>query len=186
MKKSISFIDGYEINMNNPYIKEFKWEIMNDPFKSSDLGKQIKHLLIKLHGSIWQFVNNEVLIKTNNDPNNMSINIDVGKEMMIYPTKEKEILSWNYYQFFNLFKQIHWEKMLIIGYSFRDDPVNTAIIENMKYNKEAKLYVFNPHAEEVIKNLNNEIDRKRIIEMPYKFGTPEGKKAIVDMAKYIR
>lgn len=183
MKKEIAYIDGYEQRTYNANIKDFKWELLYDPYRYGEANAQ-KQLLIKLHGSIWQFNNNGNLLKTNNYPDNLPINIDIGKEMMIYPTREKEILSWNYYHFFNLFKKIEWEKLLVIGYSFRDEPINMTIIENMQNNKNAKLWIFNPHLKEVLQNLNGLIDNDRIFEIPQYFGTSSGKKAIEDLVQY--
>ena len=44
-----------------------------------------------------------------------------------------------------------WDKLVAIGYSFRDEPVNTAILENLKRTKTSILIVIDPDAEEVIK-----------------------------------
>jgi len=129
LAKGIKYIDGYDkIEGRNELIKYFRWEDVFDPFYKLLSNRSCEHLLIKLHGSIWQFEYEDELIKTNMDPNFFPVDYSVGEEMMIYPTREKEILNWKYYHFYNLFASIEWNKLLIIGYSFRDEPVNTAIL----------------------------------------------------------
>ena len=54
----------------------------------------------------------------------------------------------------------------------------------MKNNQDAKLFIFNPHADEIISNLKDKIDENRMKKMPFYFGTETGKKAIIDMAHY--
>jgi hypothetical protein len=142
-----------------------------------------KHVLLKLHGSIWQFEKEGKMIKTVMDPQTQSpIEIDIGESMMIFPTKEKEILSWNYYQFFNCFKSIEWEKLLTIGYSFRDEPINRTIIDRMKLDADTKLIVFNPHPEDVLQNLGEELPKNRVIKIRQYFGTPAGNKAVSELS----
>lgn len=184
--KNFKYVDGYESD-NNPFIKNFKWEVIKDPL--SIMGRvSIKSLLLKLHGSIWQFEKNGNMFKTILDPrsNDIPIDIDVGNEMMIYPTKEKQILSRKYYYFFKIFKDIEWDKLLTIGYSFRDEPINTTIIENMNSNKQATLIVFNPHPDDALQNLNYEIPENRVIKIPQYFGTKTGKKAVETLNEYLR
>ena len=125
------------------YTKKFAWNIIYNPLNMGDF--QNNPLIIKLHGSIWQYeqknpITGKVsLIKTNIDPKSFPIPILIEKEMMIYPTKEKEILSENYYHFYNCYKNIIWDKLLVIGYSFNDDPINLVIEENMKNNEKAQI-----------------------------------------------
>lgn len=163
--KGISYNDGYSPTQNQ-YIKSFNQNVIRDPY-------QKLHFIIKLHGSIWQFIQKSQMIKTIVDPKNAPIPIEIEKEMMIYPTKEKEILNYQYYPFFNLFKNITWTKLLVIGYSFRDEPINMAIIENMKMNTTARITVINPNPDNVLKNLNGQIPDDRIRKIPGYFGSKE-------------
>lgn len=89
--------------------------------------------------------------------------------MMIYPVGEKPILQEPYFSFYSLFKEQLWRVLIVIGYSFRDAPVNTAILERLSAQEEPnpKLIVINPHADDVIKHLG-EMDpalQKRIIRI---------------------
>ena len=62
--------------------------------------------------------------------------------------------------------------MIAIGYSFRDDPVNTALLEGLEKVEDATLIVVNPDAERVVKNLGSlaQAFNNHIIRIPKKFG----------------
>ena len=44
--------------------------------------------------------------------------------------------------------------MIAVGYSFRDEPVNIAIAENLDRAEHSTLIVANPHPEDAIRNLD--------------------------------
>jgi len=129
--------------------------------------------LVKLHGSIWQYKYENSIFKTNEDPKNITIPVKIQEKMMIYPTGEKPILKYPYYNFYNIFKMQRWNKLIAIGYSFRDEPVNIAILENLEKTPNSNLIVINPDPEQVIQNLVGstlpEID-DRIIPVEGRFG----------------
>jgi len=185
LSKGINYIDGFVQRNGMPIIKDFNWEQLYQPFNYLTYsGGNAKNILLKLHGSIWQFEKDGKMLKTVMDPTQSPIEIDIGESMMIYPTKEKEILSWNYYQFFNCFKKIEWKKLLTIGYSFRDEPINRTIIDRIRLDPDSKLIVFNPNPDDVLKNLGEELPDNRVIKIPQYFGTPEGDKAVSDLSAY--
>lgn len=114
------------------------------------------HWLIKLHGSIWQFkLDNGKIIQTIAQPDSLPLKISIGEKMMIYPIGEKPILQQPYFSFYNAFREQPWETLVVIGYSFRDEPVNTAIIDRLTQRPppKKKLIVVDPDAENVVKNL---------------------------------
>lgn len=135
--------DGFETT-NDPYIKQI------------DAGNYARlsnaRWLIKLHGSIWQFKQGKKIIKTIADPKNSPIDIKIDEEMMIYPIGEKPMLKDPYHVFYDFFRQQRWNQLIAIGYSFRDDPVNIAILENLQRNEGSVLIAINPHPDEVIRN----------------------------------
>ena len=180
LDKAKTYLDGFTPT-DNPLIKNFDFNKVYQPFEQAKAREKI---LIKLHGSIWQFKQGNNLIKTIVAPNQAPIKIDVQNEMMIYPTKEKEILSWDYYHFFNMFKKMEWNRLMVIGHSFRDDPVNTTIVENMRNNPNAKLIVFNPDTT-VIDNLGLDYPNNNVLQIDEKFGVPESKEKLENMIKWI-
>lgn len=176
LSKEIPVIDGYEDT--GAIVKRFDSLLLTNPYISTE-----SRCIIKLHGSIWQFLRKNELIKTKLDPKSklLPFKIHVDREMMIYPTKEKDILNYQFFPFFKIFKTIVWTKLLIIGYSFRDEPINVAIIENMILNKKAQIIIVDPRPDEVIENLYNNIPENitwripdhRILKFSGKFGSPE-------------
>ena len=109
--------------------------------------------LIKLHGSIWQFKQGDKIIQTTQSPESLPIKISVGEQMMIYPVGEKPILREPYYSFYSIFKAQPWKTLVTIGYSFRDEPVNVAILDNLEYTPQSKLIVVTLDPKETIQNL---------------------------------
>jgi hypothetical protein len=130
--------------------------------------------LIKLHGSIWQFKkDNGQIIQTTSDPASFNLDFSIKENMMIYPVGQKPILQHPYFLFYELFREQPWSTLVTIGYSFRDDPINIAIMERLKSPPPppSKLIVVNPNAEEAIRNLghlSSDIDDRIIrINQPF-------------------
>lgn len=159
--------DGFR-STNNPFVR------VMDPTAYMGMENRGVRWLIKLHGAIWQFKQGDRVIKTIVDPKSTlcPIHIKVDEEMMIYPVGEKPILREPYYTFYRIFGEQKWTRMIAIGYSFRDDPVNIAISENLEKVVNSTLIVINPDAEKVIQNLGSsaEVFNSRIIRIPKCFG----------------
>ena len=157
------YADGFRQTLD-PFIKEIDMTTFS-------LVRQ--RWLIKLHGSIWQYRYKNSYFKTVEDPRASSIPIEIEDEMMIYPTGEKPTLEDPYYEFYNLFRIQRWQKLVVIGYSFRDDPVNIAILENLQRVPDSNLIVINPDPDKVVKNLGDLARSKldnRIIPVEGRFG----------------
>jgi len=155
--------DGFK-TLADQFVKEF------DPKEYGE--HRGSRWLIKLHGAIWQFKQGDKIIKTIDNPRISSVSIKIDEQMMIYPVGEKPILRDPYYTFYKIFTEQTWNKMIAIGYSFRDEPVNVGILENLQRNHRATLIVVNPKPEEIIENfgkLDNEI-HNRIIPVKGEFG----------------
>jgi hypothetical protein len=175
--KGMPIIDGYK-EKGGSIEKYF------DPFLLSKIySDRNSRGILKLHGSIWQFLRGNTMIKTKLDPHSKALpfSIHVEKEMMIYPTKEKDLLNHHFFPFFSIFKNIRWFKLLVIGYSFRDEPINMAIIENMMLNKESQIIIIDPNPKEALDNLYSNISenitwripRHRLFTFEGKFGSDE-------------
>lgn len=128
-------------------------------------------VLIKLHGAIWYFKQGFEIIKTINDPKNIPFQLEIGEQMMIYPTKEKPILRQPYSFFYEAFKDQQWNCLIVIGYSFRDDPVNTVILEQLEKGDDCQIYLIDPEADETVYNFPNyEQYASRFHLIPIEFG----------------
>jgi len=153
--KSIRYADGFRFD-NNRYVG-------NLDVRTYSEGNDLNRWLIKLHGAIWQFKQGDQIIKTTVDPKSphCPIPIKVDEEMMIYPTGEKRILQNPYFTFYQIFKVQEWKKLIVIGYSFRDDPVNIAILENLQ-KTDSNLIILDPNPEKAISNLADSSNNYRI------------------------
>jgi len=162
--KRQQYADGFRPIEGDPFIKQMD-------LTTYSMARQ--RWLIKLHGSIWQYKYKNNIFKTIEDPKTSSIPVKIEEEMLIYPTGEKPILRYPYYDFYNVFKMQRWQKLIVIGYSFRDDPVNAAIIENLEKTQDSILVLVNPNPKKVIKNLGDSAISKfddRIIPVKGEFG----------------
>lgn len=165
MMEGEQYADGFRPTLERPLIKELD-------LTTYSYARQ--RWLIKLHGSIWQFRYGNNIFKTVEDPKAISsIPVRIEEQMMIYPTGEKPILHYPYYGFYHVFRTQKWNNLIAIGYSFRDDPVNIAILENLARVKQSKLIVVNPRPTKVIQNLGTPAISKfdeRIIPVEGEFG----------------
>lgn len=161
--------DGFSVTKRDAYIKEF------DPRNFAELNLQYQWL-VKLHGSIWQFYDKGKFCKTILDPEQLPHRkLKIKERMMIYPVGEKPILREPYYTFYKIFKEQPWRVMVAIGHSFRDMPVNVAVLENLQNRSTSKLIIVDRNPEKAFKNLGVK-DLKlseRIIRVKGKFGKPE-------------
>ena len=151
-KKELPLTDGFH-ETRNPNIRIYRpgsIPRVTDP----DFGKNKGKLLIKLHGAIWCFRQASRIIKTTIDPKSEDIlkDSEIGEQIMIYPTKEKPILRNPYYDFFKSFKEQPWNVLVVIGYSFRDDPVNTILLEQLQRATKPHVFVVDPQADEIVRN----------------------------------
>jgi hypothetical protein len=139
------FTDGFKPIEGRPQIKELDL---------TSFSQAHRKWIVKLHGSIWQYNDNGKIFSANQDPETIELfPVMIQERMMIYPTGDKPILHYPYFDFYNIFKIQKWEQLVAIGYSFRDEPINIAILENLQREENNKLIVVNPNPEEVLKNL---------------------------------
>jgi len=161
--KGEEFADGFR--GNNPFERKLDF---------TTFSEKRERWLVKLHGSIWQYRYQDKIFKTNQDPEKLKgiFPVNIDEKMMIYPTGEKPILKDPYYSFYRVFRMQEWSRLIVIGYSFRDDPVNIAINQNMDRDENSTLIIVDPKAEEIIKNFSPDLQRylSRIIRIPNEFG----------------
>ena len=76
-----------------------------------------------------------------------------------------------YYGFYRIFKEQPWSRMIAIGYSFRDEPVNIAIAENLERIKDSTLVLLDPEPQKAIQNFDSASKfGDRIIAVQGRFG----------------
>lgn len=161
--------DGFSVAKRDAYIKEF------DPHNFAELGNQYQWL-VKLHGSIWQFYDKGKFCKAILDPEQLPHRkLKIKERMMIYPVGEKPILREPYYTFYKIFKEQPWRVMVAVGHSFRDLPVNVAVLENLQNRSTSKLIIVDRNPEKAFKNLGVKEQKlsERIIRVKGKFGEPK-------------
>ena len=149
--KNLPLTDGF-FPTNNPHVKQFSAQAIPIVKEPQTPYRGLK-ALIKLHGAIWYFKQGSKIIETTNDPDKIPVQIEIGEQIMIYPTKEKPILRQPHYHFYKTFKEQEWNCLVVIGYSFRDEPVNTTILEQLESREDCTVFVVNPEADEVVQNL---------------------------------
>jgi hypothetical protein len=163
-----SFADGFVKTIEQPLIRQFDIEeFRRDHLKSST------YWLIKLHGSIWMYKYGNSIFKTLVEPEHSPIPVKIQDQMLIFPVKEKPILDYPYYEFYDLFRKEQWKKMLVIGYSFRDEPVNCAIVDNLRKVEDSIILIIDPNAETLCTNLSflYNIAQQRLIPINGEFGS---------------
>lgn len=165
MTKEEPYADGFKLIQGKPQIKELD-------LTTYSYARQ--RWIVKLHGSIWQYKNDKGIFKANQAPEEIRLfPVKIQERMMIYPTGEKSILHSPYFDFYSIFKTQKWNKLIAIGYSFRDEPANVAIMEDLDKVESSTLIVINPSPEKVIQNFGGlalqKID-KRIIPVKGEFG----------------
>jgi hypothetical protein len=110
--------------------------------------------LIKMHGSIDQFVRRDGEIEKRQAPPDIGYYTSESlEEMMIFPVHEKYITRSPYFDLYNLLRRRLENDPLciVIGYSFRDEAVNNAFIDGAKLNRRLKfIYIGGKSAERTI------------------------------------
>jgi SIR2-like domain len=113
--------------------------------------------LAKLHGSIDYYLreNDEKVLKYSFPTDETDVDIfgeRLKQRMMILPIGEKYVTRTPYLQLLQKFREdlVKEEIIIIIGYSFRDDPINNAIMERIYQKKRVKIVVVSPNARDLI------------------------------------
>lgn len=149
---------GFESN-RNPHFLEFQ------PSKSygeldPDLSVGNVRRLFKLHGSIDQKIENNVVYKCHPE---IRHDIQFAKDMMVFPVAEKYITQYPYFTLYHYLQGVAWtvgsqkEACIVVGFSFRDIPIVNAflkhIIRNEKEGKESSIILIDKDTSSVMENL---------------------------------
>jgi hypothetical protein len=146
-----------------------------DEFLKRYVAKQSRLRLIKLHGSVNWFKNNEQKL----EEGDYHMNLDKAKkrypmdyvvdDVIIYPLSQKELYHSPFAQFFSVFDtELRKNKLwIIIGYSFRDLFIRKMFENNI--GTVEKIILVHPDPDKVRMRFNDETNLK-IIEIKSKFG----------------
>lgn len=174
---------GFEPN-RDPRLLEFQ---PNKSYGSLDphLEKGNVRRLFKLHGSIDQKIENYIAYKYSPG---FKHDIQFAKDMMVFPIAEKYITQYPYFDLYYYLRGVPWtvgsqkETCIVIGFSFRDIPINNAfvshIIRNEKERKESRIILIDKDPTSVLENLRNLLSKenferiyKRIKPISGEFGS---------------
>jgi len=135
--------------------------------------------LCKLHGSIdWYEVEGRVTQLTVVPSESLYAERIEGRRM-VYPASEKYALRSPYAEcLFYLRQRLRTEQFcLVVGYSFRDAPINNAFIDALKFNDRLRIFLLAPRAEVQAKEIGEPLSSK-IVPIKASFGTDEAIAAI--------
>lgn len=144
--KEIPFSDGFE--------PEGEYNVFTNKWDEN------KVCVAKLHGSINYYSRKDgkiVKSRLEAGENPKDIFGEELQRMMIYPIGEKYVTKSPYLQLLNKFyEDLMKDKLIIvIGYSFRDDPINNVFIERIKRNGDFKIILVAPHPEKIVKDMSS-------------------------------
>jgi len=117
--------------------------------RSKDIG------LFKLHGSIdWRKIGDDIVeLFVPADQGDRTIDDEkIEREVMIYPGERKDTeRDPFYYMFYFLKRELECKNIcLVIGYSFRDGPINSIFFDAVKRNPKLKIILLDPNANEIV------------------------------------
>jgi hypothetical protein len=127
--------------------------------------------LYKMHGSINYYVKEDGKIVRSEAP--LEYVNQYGEQgirpHMIYPAGEKYATRWPNYEYLSQLRQALFSEpvCLVIGYSFRDIPINNAFLDAIQKNPGLQVILIGPSALRIKENLEF---RDHIIAMKGEFG----------------
>ena len=118
--------------------------------------------IYKLHGSITWFKYGDQI--TQLPPIDRKIASSQGEELpvqMLYPLTGKEVFKppFSELQYYLQRTLESCSMCIVIGYSFRDDSINSIFSNASKENKDLKIIVIDPNADEISKRLDFEVTK---------------------------
>ncbi len=130
------------------------------------------YILCKLHGSIdWYEIGGRVTQLTVR-PRESLYGEKIEGRRMVYPATEKYALRSPYAEcLFYLREQLKVEGIcVVIGYSFRDTPINNAFVDGLRFNPSMRIFSLGPRAS-IHKEELDEPLRSKITPIDAEFGT---------------
>lgn len=181
-KRFLKCIDGTN-HTNNPQINQVQGsakhlqEVRKE--QSAKISDEIP--LIRLHGSVWTWELPSTKKIKFTAPRDRRLFSDLyndlikQKPVLIFPGQEDRLRRAQWDPLYQFFKEQLTGNCLFIGYSFRHEVINEPTWDNLENGQIKKLGVLSPNPDKNLANLfqGRQIPKKKIIEIPARFGEPE-------------
>jgi hypothetical protein len=143
-KQEGSYTDGFRNKRNGRF-----WS----PKLFNDEKKSFKFRLFKLHGSLcWrEKMNGDIECVTPEEPSRSG---QYKRNVLIYPTEKCNTTQEPYSTLYNYFESLDKTADIlgIIGYAFRDEPINNIILKFAKKSSQPNVVVISPTAVDDLMN----------------------------------
>jgi hypothetical protein len=130
--------------------------------------------LYKLHGSVNYYKREDGKIVRSDAPLGSvdAYNREIKGRMMIYPVGEKYASRSPFYEYLGQLRAalLAETACIVIGYSFRDPPINHAFVDAIPKNRKLQIVVLGPSATEVVERLDASI-QNNVMAVNGTFGT---------------
>ena len=160
VRRGLSFSDGFQLDGVGDHIFTGNWGGGTN--------------LYKMHGSINYYQREDGRIVRSDAPlgNVDAYGREIKGRMMIYPTGEKYSSRSPFYEYLGQLRQALFAEQvcIVIGYSFRDVPINNAFLDGIQRNTNLVILVVGPTADKVVGRLDKSMS-KRITILNEAFGT---------------
>lgn len=146
-----------------------------------DRGEIPQLKIVRLHGSVWVYeTEKKKRIKMNRLKDRLLFTdayVHFNKRpRMIFPGQESVLASGEWDISHQHFKKMLKGNCLVIGYSFQDETINRAFIDNLNKGRLSTIGILSPHPNEAVKNLfwnQEDIPHQKIKEISAEFGTAQ-------------
>ncbi len=157
-RRHLDFSDGFRIELGDPVFAA-QW---TGPIN-----------LFKLHGSI-NYYNREDGNIVRSDAILEGADLygrEIKGRMMIYPTGEKYASRWPFYEYLGQLRYALVQESIcvVIGYSFRDIPINNAFLDAIQKNPRLRITLVSRSADRVRDSLDENL-RGRVTPLQREFG----------------
>src|SRR6266516_2787712 len=165
-RKSWSYDDGFQQD-----------GVGNMAFVSHWGGRGSAISLYKMHGSIDYYIMEDGKIVRSDAPletTNIHGERIIGRRM-IYPAGEKYATRWPFFNYLSELRQALFSESdcLVIGYSFRDVPVNNAFVDAVQMNSSLRIFLVSPSASQIRDGMDESL-KKHVCSMDREFaGDPQ-------------
>lgn len=142
--------------------------------------------LFKLHGSVDYLVKQDAKVTRTEallqeaDPFGRA----VKERRMIYPTGEKYATRSPYYEYLGQLRRalVTEQVCIVLGYSFRDTPINNAFLDGIQKNSKLRILVVGPSASKVRSGLDSDL-QKNVLALNGSFGDRQLPQIILEQFK---